>query len=105
MKKLLKYMTNIEGQLRLPRTSPLFKIYSERLLAYLTDRYMASISFIDLLRVRRELRVVQSIRYKNNQIQISASCWSSSRFSSKGNGIYFQETSAYQQLRTIPFNY
>jgi hypothetical protein len=39
-------------------------MYSDRLRAYLTDRYMASLPFIDLLRARRELRIVRSIRYK-----------------------------------------
>ncbi|CAF1186890.1 unnamed protein product, partial [Didymodactylos carnosus] len=39
-------------------------IYSERLLAYLTVRYMARLPFIDQIRSRQELNLVQSIRRK-----------------------------------------
>ncbi len=112
MKKVQNYMTNLEGRPRLPRNSPLFKIYSERLLAYLTDRYMAPIPFIDLLRARRELRIVRSIRYKLIKYKLVLRRTDKSGVFHIGQAQdyhrkameYFRKTGAYQQLRANPLN-
>ena len=64
MDQIKKHMSNLIHIPRIPSTAQVFKLYSERLRAYLTLRYMAPLSSIDRIRTRRELSLVKSIRRK-----------------------------------------
>ena len=64
MDQIKKNMSNLKQLPRIPSTAHVFKLYSERLRAYLTVRYMAPLSWIDQIRTRRELSLVKSIRRK-----------------------------------------
>jgi hypothetical protein len=105
-------MANLEGRPRLSRASPLYNIYSDRLKAYLTHCYMASIPFIDVLRTRRELRIVRSIRYKLRKYKLILRKTDKSGVLHIGQAIdyqrkailYRQKTGAYEELPTNPLN-
>jgi hypothetical protein len=64
MDQIKKSMSDLKDRPRILSTARVFKLYSERLRAYLIQRYMAPLSFIDRIRARRELKLVQSIRRK-----------------------------------------
>ena len=112
MNKLQNYMANLRHRPQLSRTSPLYKIYSDRLQTYLTSQYMASLSFIDLVRARRELRLVRSIRYKLNKYKLILRRTDKSGILHIGQAQdyqqkaveYRQKTHAYEELPTNPLN-
>ena len=64
MEQIKKKMSELKHLPRILSTARVFKLYSERLRAYLSLRYMAPISFIDRIRARRELKLIKSIRGK-----------------------------------------
>ena len=70
MDQIKKHMSNVTQLPRIPSTANVFKLYSERLRAYLTLRYMAPLPFIDQIRTRRELSLVKSIRRKLKKYQL-----------------------------------
>ena len=70
MDQIKKSMSDLKDRPRILSTARVFKLYSERLRAYLIQRYMAPLSFIDRIRARRELKLVQSIRRKLKQYKL-----------------------------------
>jgi hypothetical protein len=70
MDQIKKRMSDLKDRPRILSTARVFKLYSERLRAYLIQRYMAPLSFIDRIRAQRELKLVQSIRRKLKQYKL-----------------------------------
>ncbi|CAF4354371.1 unnamed protein product, partial [Adineta steineri] len=70
MDRIKKYMSNLKDPGNLPLTSPLYKMYSDRLRTYLLQRYMTPLPLIDQLRARRDLKLVKSIQRKRKKYKL-----------------------------------
>ena len=111
MKRLKNYMADIRGRPRMPQTLPLYKLYSDRLQAYLTLRYMTPLPLKDQLRARRELNIVKSIRRKLIKYKLVLRETDKSGVLHIGRAIdyerkgveYRRSTGAYAELPSNPF--
>ena len=112
MKKLTDYMANVHDRPKTPRTVPLYKLYSDRLRAYLILRYMTPLPFIDQVRARRELKIVKSIRRKLKRFKLVLRVTDKSGIFHIGRVIdyerkatqYRRDTGAYEELTSNPFD-
>ncbi|CAF1459935.1 unnamed protein product [Adineta steineri] len=105
-------MSNLKDPGNLPLTSPLYKMYSDRLRTYLLQRYMTPLPLIDQLRARRELKLVKSIQRKLKKYKLILRETDKSSVFHIGYAIdykqkatkYRQDTGAYEELNVNPFN-
>ncbi len=112
MKKLKDFMSDSRNPLKIPFTSPVYKLYSDRLHAYLTQSYTATLSLRDQIRALRELKIVQSIRRKLIKYKLVLRETDKSGVLHIGRASdyerkaaeYRQKTGAYEQLTSNPFN-
>ncbi|CAF1434632.1 unnamed protein product [Adineta steineri] len=112
MNRIKKYMSNLEDPGNLPLTSPLYKMYSDRLRTYLLERYMTPLPLIDQLHARRELKLIKSIQQKLKKYKLILRETDKSSVFHIGYAIdykqkatkYRQDTGAYEELNVNPFN-
>jgi hypothetical protein len=113
MHKLKRSLSTMnDNKQRIPRTAPLFRLYATRLKEHFTFCYMTSMPFIDLLRARQELKIVQSIRRKLIKYKLILRTTDKSRVPHIGRAIDYQrkaieyrtKTGAYIELTFNPFN-
>ncbi|CAF1237188.1 unnamed protein product [Rotaria sp. Silwood1] len=112
MNKLKKCMSTNTDLPKIPLTSSLYKLYSDRLRSCLTQSYMTPVPFHEQIRALRELKIVQSIRKKLKKYKLILRETDKSRVLHIGRAIdyerkateYRQTTGAYQVLTSNPFN-
>lgn len=105
-------MANLRHRAQLPRNSSLYQLYSDHLQTYLTDCYMTSMPFLDLVRARRELRIVRSIQYKLIKHKLTLRKTDKSGVLHIGRTMdyeqkaikYREKTGAYEELFANPLN-
>ncbi|CAF1434692.1 unnamed protein product [Adineta steineri] len=105
-------MSNLKDPGNLPLTSPLYKMYSDRLRTYLLQRYMTPLPLIDQLRARRELKLVKSVQRKLKKYKLILRQTDKSSVFHSGYAIdykqkatkYRQNTGAHEELNVNPFN-
>jgi hypothetical protein len=101
-----------DGRSEVPRNSPMYKLYSDRLRAYLTLRYLTPLPLTDQIRAIRELKLVQSIRRKLKRYKLVLRQTDKSGVLHIGRAKdyerkaaeYRQKTGAYEELSSNPFN-
>jgi hypothetical protein len=108
--KVQSYLTDRPHQI--PRTNPILKQYSVRLLDHLKHSYIAPIPFKDQILACEQAHIAQSIRHKIKQHKLIL------RVADKGSNFYiglaenfeqkvqkyFTDTNAFVQLSENPFN-
>lgn len=112
MKKLKKYLSNHTDLPKIPTTSSLYKVYSNRLQLYLTNIYMSPIPLMDQIRALRELKIVQSIRQKLKKYKLILRETDKSGVLHIGRAIDYErkateyrlKTGAYKELNYNPFD-
>ncbi|CAF3300292.1 unnamed protein product [Rotaria sp. Silwood2] len=105
-------MSNITDLPKIPLTSPLYKLYSDRLQAYLTHSYRTPLPLMDQIRALRELKIVKSIRRKLKKYKLILRETDKSGVLHIARAIdyerkaaeYRQKTGAYEELTFNPFN-
>ncbi|CAF4037931.1 unnamed protein product [Rotaria sordida] len=113
MNKLKNYMANpYDGRPIIPKTISLYKFYSDRLRIYLLQRYSSPLPLMDLIRARRELKLVKSIRRKLKKYKLVLRETDKSGVFHIGRARdyerkakeYRQKTVAYKELTSNPFD-
>jgi hypothetical protein len=112
MHRLKTYLSSRDDLGTIPVTSPLYKLYFDRLRIYLLDLYISPLPLIDQIRARRELRLVRSIRRKLVKYKLLLRQTDKSGVLHIGHACdyerkaakYRQETGAYEELQENPFS-
>ena len=97
---------------KIPLTSPLYTLYSDRLRSYLTQIYMTPLPLKEQIRALRELKIVKSIRRKLKKYKLILRETDKSGVLHIGRAIdyerkaveYRQKTGAYEELTSNPFD-
>ncbi|CAF4782486.1 unnamed protein product, partial [Rotaria sp. Silwood2] len=112
MKKIKNCLADRKDSACVPRNIPVYKLYSDHLRAYLTQRYTTPLPLMDQIRALRELKIVKSIRRKLKKYHLVLRQTDKSGVLHIGRAKdyerkaaeYRQKTGAYEELSSNPYN-